>query len=189
MARKLPTLLNVIDLESTTWRSNGERPPNEYSDIIEIGIATLDISHETPVVGEKRSILVQPARSKVSEFCTELTTITQAMLDDNGIPLVDALKIIKSEYKGTDRVWCSWGDYDRKMFISQCEDYGITYKTHFGPRHINLKCLYSVMNHLSYELGMASALEREGIPLEGTHHRGHDDAFNIAKIAQRMFRK
>lgn len=31
--------------------------------------------------------------------------------------------------------------------------------------------------------GMARALEIAGLPLEGTHHRGADDARNIARLA------
>jgi inhibitor of KinA sporulation pathway (predicted exonuclease) len=32
--------------------------------------------------------------------------------------------------------------------------------------------------------GMKGALRRMGIPLDGRHHRGIDDARNIAKLAQ-----
>jgi inhibitor of KinA sporulation pathway (predicted exonuclease) len=34
---------------------------------------------------------------------------------------------------------------------------------------------------------MKGALEREGISMEGTHHRGIDDARNIAKIFVKDF--
>jgi inhibitor of KinA sporulation pathway (predicted exonuclease) len=33
---------------------------------------------------------------------------------------------------------------------------------------------------------MDAALRLHGIPLTGTHHRGPDDARNIAKVAARM---
>lgn len=32
------------------------------------------------------------------------------------------------------------------------------------------------------KLGMARALEIAGLPLDGTHHRGIDDARNMAKL-------
>ncbi|MBE7532664.1 MAG: hypothetical protein HS099_23410 [Ardenticatenaceae bacterium] len=32
------------------------------------------------------------------------------------------------------------------------------------------------------QVGMARALQILKMPLEGTHHRGHDDAWNIARI-------
>ncbi len=187
MPRKLDLTMLIIDLESTCWEPLESKPPNEWQDIIEIGITTLDLRTDTPTVGEKRSILVFPSRSAVSPFCQELTTLTQDLLVREGLNLEAALTILKSEYRSRDRAWASWGDFDRKLFDRQCQDFRLQYP--FGPRHLNLKCLFSVMHHLDYELGMAAALDRLGIPLEGTHHRGGDDAHNIAKIAARMFTK
>ncbi len=184
MGRELPPVINVIDLETTCYYDANSSEPH---DIIEIGICTLDISEDIPVVGEKRSILVKPRRSRINEFCTQLTTITQEMVDTDGIDLEEALTILRQEYKCKNRAWASWGDFDRKMFEKQCDELRLKYP--FGPRHMNLKCLYSILNHLPYELGMAAALERENLPLVGTHHRGHDDAQNIAKLARIMLRK
>ncbi|VXD16618.1 Exonuclease RNase T and DNA polymerase III (fragment) [Planktothrix paucivesiculata PCC 9631] len=48
--------------------------------------------------------------------------------------------------------------------------------------HINLKQLFSRTQGLPKRYGMAQALQLAGIPLEGTHHRGIDDARNIAKL-------
>lgn len=182
MGRAVPRIMTVIDLETTCYYGNDQGP----QEIIEIGLCELDLSEDEPVVGNKRSILVKPV-SKISAFCTELTTITQEMLDEEGIPLPAALYILKKEYDAKNRVWASWGDFDRNMFVKACKNYGEPYP--FGPRHINLKCLFSVLNHYGHEFGMAAALEKVGLPLVGTHHRGHDDAENIAKIAQIMFRK
>jgi inhibitor of KinA sporulation pathway (predicted exonuclease) len=36
---------------------------------------------------------------------------------------------------------------------------------------------------------MAQALEMLGLPLEGTHHRGDDDAWNIAGILANLLAK
>ena len=52
----------------------------------------------------------------------------------------------------------------------------------FGPTHINVKNLLALSRRLPREVGMAEALEMLGKPLEGTHHRGCDDAWNIAGI-------
>lgn len=181
---KLPNEINVVDVETTCWEPPESRPEGEVQDIIEIGIITLDVLCSK--ISEKRSILVRPERSTVSDFCTRLTTITQEMLYNQGIPFRDALEILRSEYKSSKRIWCSWGDFDRKIFERQCEEMGFAYP--FGPRHINIKCLYKVMNCLPKEPGMEEALALEQIPLTGTHHRGHDDAENIAKIALRILR-
>jgi inhibitor of KinA sporulation pathway (predicted exonuclease) len=42
---------------------------------------------------------------------------------------------------------------------------------------------------LRMSVGMSTALKIAGIPLEGVHHRGIDDAKNIAKLAQLILPK
>lgn len=187
MARELPRIINVIDLETTCQRTEAEWPEGHKQDIIEVGIVELDMSPEVPQILSKTSYLVIPRRSKISEFCTELTTITAEMIEEQGIEFTDVLEILKKKYDSKERGWASWGDFDRNMFQRQCQDLNLKYP--FGPRHQNLKFLFALMNRLSREPGMPKALEICGLPLEGTHHRGHDDAENIAKIAQIMFRK
>ena len=56
----------------------------------------------------------------------------------------------------------------------------------FGPSHINVKTLFALKQKLPHELGMDEALQKLGIPLEGVHHRGKDDANNIAKIVREI---
>ena len=173
--RKLDKIL-VVDLEATCWENDSDRPVNEISEIIEIGFVEVKINDDV-VIGKAESILVQPVHSKVSEFCTKLTTLTQE--DVNlGITFEAACKFLKKKYK--DITWVSYGDYDRTMFEKQCHRTGAEYP--FGPRHINLKNLFAVLDNLPKEVGMPKALDYCGAKLEGTHHRGHDDAANIAKI-------
>src|SRR5689334_6339207 len=62
----------VIDIESTCWQ--GPPPRGQLSEIIEIGLCAVDL--RTLERLEKRSIMVKPVRSRVSEFCTSLTTLT-----------------------------------------------------------------------------------------------------------------
>jgi inhibitor of KinA sporulation pathway (predicted exonuclease) len=175
MAKKLDILL-VIDLESTCWEKSP--PKGQSSEIIEIGIATLDLATCKPL--EKRSILVKPVTSTVSPFCEELTTITQDMLDEQGISLKEACQILRKEYDCKNRTWASWGDYDRRQFERDCEAKGLRYP--FGVTHLNAKSMHALLSGATREEGMARALSALGIELEGTHHRGHDDAWNIAKI-------
>lgn len=74
---KITNTIIIIDLEATCWR--GEVPKDQVSEIIEIGICLLDI--KTRVISKNKGILIQPERSKISPFCTDLTTITQELLD------------------------------------------------------------------------------------------------------------
>lgn len=72
------------------------------------------------------------------------------------------------------------GDYDRNQFQRQCADTGTEYP--FGPQHTNAKQLFSEAYGLKRRQGMAGALRIAGLPLEGRHHRGEDDAWNIAAL-------
>ena len=47
---------------------------------------------------------------------------------------------------------------------------------------MNVKTLFSVSLGLSEEIGLDMAYERLGLTMEGTHHRGADDAWNIAGV-------
>src|SRR3954467_4055740 len=93
MAKRLDHVL-VIDIEATCW-DGGFPPKGETNDIIEIGLTPLELSTGRRL--EKRSILVRPERSKVSPFCTSLTTLTQAQVD-TGIRFKDACKLLEDEY-------------------------------------------------------------------------------------------
>lgn len=173
MAKRLLDRILVVDVEATCW--DGDVPPGETNDIIEIGVTLLDVATATRT--DKQGILVRPERSTVSAFCTELTTLTQKDVD-GGISFADACALLRSEYRSHERVWASWGEYDRQQFERQCAALGVAYP--FGTRHLNAKTLFSLAHALPRELGMAAALAHSGRPLEGTHHRGVDDAWNIA---------
>ncbi len=180
MARSLDVVL-VVDLESTCW--DGPPPPGQTSEIIEIGLCTVDLKALTRT--EKRSLLVKPVRSNVSEFCTKLTTITPDMLSNAG-SLADAVRVLKKEYLSKDRLWASWGDYDRRQFERVCKDLKVGYP--FGPSHLNVKSLFAASIASDRELGLDGAYEHLGWEMEGTHHRGDDDAWNIAQVLCRLLK-
>lgn len=178
MPKPLDRKALVIDVESTCWEPPEEQPRNEISEIIEIGIAVVDI--DSMKIEKNDSIIVRPQRSRVSNFCTKLTTLTQKIVDD-GMTFQAAMAILKRDYKSEDRTFVSWGDYDRKMFERNCKDYGVKYP--FGPRHINLKNSFAVLNGLEAEVGLDTAInDWMSFKMTGTHHRGVDDARNIAEI-------
>lgn len=181
MARRLDRIV-VVDVESTCWQ--GAAPPGEESEIIEVGVCTLDVATGERL--ERADILVRPERSRVSPFCTRLTTLTQEQVDA-GVSFAEACATLKRQYGVRDRVWASYGDYDRRQFERQCRACGVEYP--FGPAHLNVKSLFALIHALPREIGMDEALNVLGIPLEGTHHRGGDDAWNIAGILSAILHK
>ncbi|QXP80493.1 MULTISPECIES: 3'-5' exonuclease [Winogradskyella] len=166
----------IIDLEATCW--NGKIPAGQVNEIIEVGICVLDTS--TGLISKNEGILIKPTRSEVSPFCTELTTITQELLDSEGITFKDACAKLRDDYDAHQYTWASYGAYDLNMMKKQCKIRGVEYP--LSQNHINVKTLFFEVKGLNRKVGMNGALDILEIPLEGTHHRGIDDAKNIAKI-------
>jgi len=181
MARKLDQII-VIDVESTCWE--GPPPGGQENEIIEIGLCALDLGSLERV--DREDIFVRPERSTVGEFCTNLTSLTQEQVE-SGVSFEQACAMLKKRFRTKDRTWASYGNYDRRQFERQCRDRGIGYP--FGPTHVNVKNLFALAFRLPREVGMAEALDLLGRPLEGTHHRGGDDAWNIAGILATLLGK
>ena len=183
----------VIDVEATCWKTREEQGtmPNE---IIEIGVAELE--YKTGQVVQRASIAVQPRFTKVSPFCTELTGWTQEVVDAEGLDIVDALEEFEKMFKPTqEHIWFSCGEYDRVKLSSNSGPGGLgaLYNIRKNPfdfmrTHFNIKTLFALKRKLSKEAGMARMIEMIGEKLEGQHHNGADDAYNIAKIVHYVFK-
>ncbi|MFH8616786.1 exonuclease domain-containing protein [Streptomyces sp. NPDC017979] len=172
-------LLNVIDVEATCW--DGQPPPGSVSEIIEIGLTVVDVRERRRV--SRHRVLVRPTRSVVSEFCRELTGLTQDEVA-RGVSFAEACRILVEEHGAGRRPWASWGDYDRRQFARQARADSVTYPFGYPVErlHTNAKAVFTEAYGLRRRPGMAQALQIAGLPLEGRHHRGEDDAWNIAAL-------
>lgn len=171
----------VVDIEATCWKSETDRPPGSNSEIIEIGVALLN--SDGTIIQQEADMLVKPQYSKISQYCTDLTSITQSMVDEC-LGFGTVLGQFETRYDTKHRVWASWGDYDKHMFEKCCKFFGTSYP--FSDSHINVKTVFAEKMGLKNGVGMAKALKIAGIELEGTHHRGRDDAYNTAKLLKFM---
>ncbi|MER5636287.1 3'-5' exonuclease [Kitasatospora sp. NPDC002227] len=174
-----PALLNVIDLEATCW--DGRPPPGSVNEIIEIGLTVVDLTARQRL--SRHRILVRPSRSTVSGFCTELTGLTQAEVA-RGVTFAEACRLLTEEFAAATRPWASWGEYDRRQFARQSQADGVAYPFGYPAErgHTNAKAVFTEAYGLRRKPGMAQALQIAGLPLEGRHHRGEDDAWNIAAL-------
>jgi len=164
----------VIDLEATCDRSGF---PRNQMEIIEIGAVLVD--GRTLAPRREFQSFVRPVRRRtLTPFCTGLTSITQDMVD--GAPTFpEALIALEDFLDGEDFLFCSWGAYDLGQFRQDAAHHGVSLP--LGDRHLNLKAAFADRTD-GRRCGMKGALRRAGIPLDGTHHRGIDDARNIAKL-------
>ncbi|WP_186785249.1 3'-5' exonuclease [Streptomyces misionensis] len=172
-------LLNVIDVEATCW--DGQPPPGSVHEIIEISLTVVDVSARRRV--SRHRVLVRPARSAVSDFCTRLTGLTQAEVE-RGVTFAEACRTLVCAYEAGERPWTSWGEYDRRQFTRQCQADGVACPFGYPAQrtHTDAKAVFSAAHGLRRKPGMDQALRIAGLPLEGRHHRGEDDAWNIAAL-------
>ncbi len=169
--------LIVVDLEATCWDTS--RPRN-HMEIIEIGAVRLDAA--LTIVDEFDSFVRPVVESKLSQFCTALTTITQAEVDGADMfPTVFA-RFLDWVGTGPHRL-CSWGFFDVGQFRLDCTRFGLVFPEQFESDHLNIKQVFADWKGVR-RCGMTAALDLLGLPLAGTHHRGIDDARNIARIVQ-----
>lgn len=168
----------VVDIEATCWE---EDQPDNISEIIEIGISPIDT--KSGKILESRGIIVKAENSRISEYCTKLTTLTQEDVD-SGISFKDACDILINDYNCKNYVWGSYGHYDKEQFLLQCKRDNVEYP--FSKSHINIKILLALKYSLKKEVGMKKALKLLKMPLVGTHHRGIDDSRNIAIILSKI---
>lgn len=170
----------ILDLEATCWQDNTEKEQNE---IIEIG--ALKIDHNKQVISEFSAFVKPKLNPKLSDFCKELTTIKQSDIDGAASYDVVLPRFIEWINPNDAYVLCSWGFYDKSQFAKDCDLHRLDKA--WLKNHISLKHQYAEIKHLKKPLGMNGALNKEGLQLEGTHHRGIDDARNIAKIFMANF--
>lgn len=172
------TTIAVIDVEATCWATREEQgdKPNE---IIEIGFALLDYPNE---ILANDGILVRPRSTKISEFCESLTTISQGMVDTWGIELDLALEKMYdlfTEHKVT--AWCSCGKYDYNMLVNR-----LPHNVFGDVPWFNIKDEFTNITKRKAS-GMNGMLKYFNIKASGTHHRGKDDALNLARIMGRLY--
>lgn len=173
----------VVDLEATC---DEPKPPGFQSEIIEIGVSVLDMRKGEII--DKGSTFITPVKSVITPFCTKLTTITQADVSRaNGARNFAEAVVWLKKFGPKNKVWASWGDYDRTMFKSQCDISGVEYP--FGPGHINVKTLMALFEGMNRGIGAKEAVEYYGLTWEGTHHRGIDDAVNIGRVLLELVKR
>ncbi|MEO0895304.1 MAG: 3'-5' exonuclease [Bacteroidota bacterium] len=165
----------ILDLEATCWEKRDQRP----NETIEIG--ALLINENKEIVSEFCQFIQPKVHPTLSDFCTKLTSIRQEDVEQAGaFPQVITAFQQWFGYGEEEYLLCSWGKYDKHQFQRDCDLHGIDKS--WTDQHISLKHQYAEIQSLKRPIGMKAALNREGLSLDGTHHRGIDDARNISKI-------
>lgn len=167
----------VIDLEATCC-DRGTVPRHEM-EIIEIGAVM--VRADTFKVMDEFQTFIRPVRHpQLTPFCTSLTSIGQADLE-YAPGFAEAISDFKQwlyQYGGF--VFCSWGDYDLKQIHQDCDFHKLPYP--ISAPHLNVKRQMAERQKLAKKPGLGQAIQLAGLKFLGTHHRGIDDARNIARL-------
>jgi inhibitor of KinA sporulation pathway (predicted exonuclease) len=165
------------DLEMCCW-DDGRMP--RTGEIIEVGLAIVDL--EKKEIIKRGQYYIVPDEDEISEFCTSLTGITQSIINKQGRKLVDVVESIKKNFGGKQTIYASWGRDDQVIF-KECDRKGIN-RPFFET--LNIKTLYKLQHKDDGRYGMKRAMHRNGLQMEGKHHSGSDDAYNLGRLLLSM---
>ncbi|MEK8132953.1 3'-5' exonuclease [Paenibacillus filicis] len=170
----------ILDLEATCW----ENVRSNRNETIEIGAVKLNDKLE--FVDEFQTF-IKPIRNPwLSDFCKNLTSIKQE--DVNKAPyFIEAINKFKDWIGEEEYFLCSWGFYDKNQLMTDCDLHKIS--NNWLLNHISIKHQHGKMIGKGRGVGMERALQMLKLQLEGIHHRGIDDARNIAKIFIKIYDK
>lgn len=166
----------VVDVEATCC--DDLRFPDSEREIIEIGAVRLDENFATE---REFSEIVRPVRHpQLTEFCTQLTGIAQADVDDaRGFAEVLADLV---DWAGPGYGWLtSWGVYDRRQLEIDAEFHVVTLPRWFASRHVDIRRGFIRWQGID-RCSLADACKMIGEGFAGTVHRGLDDARNAAAV-------
>jgi inhibitor of KinA sporulation pathway (predicted exonuclease) len=153
-------------------------------EIIEIGAVMVDAT-DFHIEDEFQSFVRPVRHPMLTDFCTSLTSIAQRDVDAAPAfsEFVSAFETWLHRYD--DFAFCSWGDYDYRQLHQDCEFHGIPCP--IDAAHLNVKRLFSERSATRKKFGLAEAIRKVGLDFAGTHHRGIDDARNIARVLPFVF--
>ena len=163
----------IVDVEATCDTVN----VRENMEIIELGCVLCDENGD--VVDEFDTFVKPIVNTKLTDFCKELTHITQEDVDN--APYFKSAMLQMLAWIGDRKpyIFCSWGAYDLHQIMQDCARHGIAYP--LGDRHINLKNVYAKIKGLKRH-GIANTIKNLGWEWIGKLHRGRDDARNMARV-------
>ncbi len=167
----------LIDFEATC--ADDQSIARTQMEIIEIGAVMVET--ETLKVVDEFQSFVRPVRHpRLTAFCTQLTSIRQADVDaaPSFAQMLEAFKPWLYRYR--DFVWGSWGDYDLHQLRQDCDFHRLP--NPIGAAHRNIKQAFAQAQGLTKKPGLGGAVRMAGLTFAGTHHRGIDDARNIARL-------
>lgn len=159
-----------FDMEMCCWENQ-----KGTGEIISIGLCELNLVNGE--ISRDAHYFVKPRVDVVSEFCTNLTGITQRKVDRQGRPLEAVLETMAKNY-GCKRPYVAWGS-DAEYLANQCSALGFS-----SPLQstIDLGLLFKIRKRRDRGISLTAALASYGQTFEGEAHNARVDAINLARL-------
>lgn len=175
----------VLDFEATCKKDEKILPVQE---IIEFPVCK--VSARTFEIEATFHKYVQPTKNKkLTNFCTELTGITQDKVDNK--PVLEEVLILLHEWMEEEKlhdenvrsIFVTCGDWDLKTALpNQCDYFGIEYKDYL-KEWINIKQVFErVTGKRAGRPDLPNMLKAFDLTLDGHYHSGLADSQNISKV-------
>lgn len=172
------SLILIVDVEATCWAAEERSQSADTMEIIEIGAV---VANKSGAILSEFSCLVRPVENPIlTPFCSELTGIQQTMVEKEQPLAVCMPKFNDWVRISGAQVWASWGRYDLTQFQAEVGRKHIHSELLSLP-HLNLKRAWRRSTRGKGQ-SLKAALEHHQLDFVGAHHRGLDDARNIARL-------
>ncbi len=173
----VPDTFVVFDLEWTAWAGSQERgwsAPHEHREVYDMG-AVLVKGQTLDIKNTFHRLVTLTIVPHLPEFSVQLTGISQADLDRNGVPFKQALTEFDAFTEGNDLY--NWGVGDPQAITESCRLKNVA--NPFAGRIRDIRRIF--LNHgVPADKYMSSTIVAAfGKKNIRTAHQGLDDALNI----------
>lgn len=167
----------VIDVEATCWDAKEET--SSQSEIIQFGWCF--VSTVTGERFDRGSLLVRPTRSKISQYCTDLTGLTWPDLKRHGVTYADACRHLVKMGMRRYACFCLGNDVD--VINRQCKE--MDAPRPFCDSWIDAGILLWLTSGSDKKLSLTQYCELFGVGMEGSVHSADWDAWNLAGVVSK----
>lgn len=182
--------LCILDFEATCWEGSVNADEMEIIEFPSVLYKVDETNNQVEFISEFSKYVKPTINPKLSKFCTELTGITQNVVDDK-----DTINIVYKQHIN----WLHENvPYDKPLIIATCGAWDLNTqlpreirnkKLHphsYYSKFINVKTEFQTCLNGQHPKGMMGMLQFLNITPEGRHHSGIDDTRNIAKIMLKL---
>lgn len=176
-----------IDTELSCW-DDSVFQRKQIMEIFEFGLAEIDV--ETLTISRSGHYYIKNTRHEVTPYCTELTSITQSMLDKQGFALEDASRIMKDKWGigNRQKPIFAWGD-ERKWMEADFKEKGIEYPFHNSLINLADYYRFGFCESERKRSGLKKAANRYNVEIITPAHTAEADAKTLANVLIEMIKR